>query len=152
MRAKAWRPEGLGAPGHCAPSPYARLAEKAPHLMQNKTCNCPVVLARVCPLTTRASAANAALGPSHRWCASAGLNSGFTDIRMQTVHRHMPALNVQLCEPSRRIVEPSRALGGLRIRSCGIGGNAWVTFAIVLTISLERRRLASSSAAMAGEG
>jgi hypothetical protein len=152
MRASACCPDGFGAPAQDVPSPYARRAEKEPQRTQNKTWGVPLVLASTCPLSVMACAARDALGPLHRCSARCGVSALLTDMRMQVRHLHMPLSKCQSCESPMCNEAPSRALGGLRMRSAGMGGKTCVTLAMVRTTRRDRFTRASRSAIWAGEG
>ncbi len=78
--------------------------------------------------------------------------SDLVDILRQVLHLQKPAENTQSCEPSMLTRAPSRARGGRFILSGGMGGNACVTLAMVLTTSLDLLRAASRSATWDGVG
>ncbi len=94
MRSRAWRPDGLGVPGHWTPSPYALRVEKDPHRTQNRIPDVPPARARACPLLVMASTVREALGPSHLWHARAAERSLLMVICMHRSHRHMPEAKI----------------------------------------------------------
>ncbi len=152
IRARACLPEGFGTLAQAAPSPYALLVENAPQRTQKRICAGGCVAAGTCPRLTIASVVSDCFGPGQRSYAMPLVMSGRTDIRRQVVHRQKPDECTQSCAPSMRTWAPSAALGGRRMRSAGIGGNACVTLAIVLTTHLDLTRSASRSASWAGVG
>ncbi len=120
--------------------------------MQKSTCVGGGVAARTWPLSVIASAASDALGPAQGSNAMACVISGRVDSLRHVPHLQKLAEKTQSCAPSMLTRAPSRALGGRFILSAGIGGNACVTLAMVLTTSLDLLRAASRSVTWDGVG